>query len=109
MKEPQIQRMNFLRHGRSAVTYRTLLYVLAGWVVFLGALYGLQVLRWYWLGTAVEKGNETLVTLNEEKDRQIEMVRALGKKRSGTVSMDSVVSILSTRPMWSDLLRSLTR
>ncbi len=109
MKEQSIHRMNFLRHGRSGVTYRTLLYALAAWCLFLVAIYGLGVLRWAWVQRGVAEAKVKLVRLNEEKDRQLELMRTTGKKHGGAVSKDGIAAILSGRPRWSGTMRAMIR
>lgn len=109
MKEQSIHRMNFLRHGRSAFTYRTMIYGLAAWCLFLIVLYGLEVLRFAWVQRSVEDSKTQLAQLNEEKDRQLELMRTVGKKRGGTVSNDNIASILAGRPRWSGAMRAMIR
>lgn len=109
MKEQPIHRMNFLRHGRSGITYRTMIYAISAWCLFLVMVYGLGMLRWVWVQRNVEGAKAELALLNEEKDRQLELMRTMGKKRGGPVSKDNIASILGSRPRWSGTMRAMIR
>ena len=101
--------MNFLKHGALGFTYKGMLYGFVAWLVFLGVLFGIQTARIFNFEKELSVARAKLVSLDSEKDRQIEMVRLVGKKRMGTSSKYDLATILANRPRWESLLRALTR
>ena len=63
MKEVPLQRMNFMKHGRKGITYKGMLYGLVVWCAFLMLLYGIQMLRYYWVVRDIEVSKELVKAL----------------------------------------------
>ncbi|MFH1830839.1 MAG: PilN domain-containing protein [Pseudomonadota bacterium] len=109
MKEASLHRMNFLKRGGSGFTYRSLIYAIAAWCIFLIALYSIQVLRYLDVRDDIKDAKTQVVKLNEEKEHQIDLVTVLSRKRIGASGKGDVASIIAHRPRWSNILRGLTR
>jgi len=101
--------MNFLKDGASGLTYKEMLYVLFAWLLFLSLLYGVQYFRMQGLKQELVVTRERVGSLDAEKDRQIEMVKLVGKKRVGLSARHDLVSIIANRPRWENMIRAMSR
>jgi Tfp pilus assembly protein PilN len=101
--------MNFLKQGRRGFTYREMIYGIGGWCVFLAVLYGVQTARLYMLERKFDMTKQRLVSLDAEKERQIELIKLVSKKRAGISARHDLASILANRPRWLGMLRAITR
>ena len=108
LKEASLHRMNFLKHGGGRFTYRSFVYGLAAWCVFLAMLYGIQFLRYLDVKGDIKDTKMQVAKFNEEKDRQIDLVKELGRTRVGTNATGDIASIIGNRPRWSKILRGFT-
>ena len=101
--------MNFLKRGASGLTYRSMIYGFVAWCVFLGILFGIQIGRSYSMSRKVDITKQRIVSLDAEKERQIELVKVVSKKRLGVSARHDLVSILANRPRWERMLREIKR
>lgn len=109
MIELDAHRMNFLRQGRASFTYRTMKQLAIAWCLLLAAVYGVGLLRAVAARHGVAKHRERLEALNAEKDRQIQTLEAAGRERIGASAKEDLTAILTHRPIWSEVLKRLTR
>lgn len=109
MRDLEKSRMNFLRQGRNAFTYRSMIFAMAGWCVFLAALYGVGLLRESAANRELVEVKRQIDKFNAEKDAQLKLMESLGSNRIGFVAREDLAAILSTRPAWSRVLRQLTK
>jgi len=109
LADAQIHRMNFLKQGRRGFTYRDMIYGIGAWCVFLGILYGVQVGRHYMLERDIASMKQHLASLSGEKERQIDLIRTMSKKRAGISARHDLASILANRPRWMGMLRAISR
>lgn len=109
MKESSIRRMNFLKQGSSGLTYKSLVYGLAGWVVLLGVIYGIQFLRYWLLRDEMTQAKHQVTNLNEEKEKQVEMIKLMSNRRIGVSAQENLTVIIANRPRWSRVLQEIAR
>jgi len=109
LKEAQTYRMNFLKQGSSGFTYRGMIYGLIAWCLFLGLLLGIQVGRSYMIKRDIELAKQRIVSFDTEKERQIELIKIVSKKRMGVSARQDLASILANRPRWERMLREIKR
>lgn len=109
MIELETSRMNFLRQGRAAFTYRTMGKVLIAWGLLLAVAYGAGILWEIQAKRSVVQAKAALEQLNTEKDAQIQSLEAFGRERVGASAREDLAAILSHRPEWSQVLRQLAR
>lgn len=109
MRSTGIVRVNFLKMGGSAFSYKVMLYCIAGWAVFLGVLHASQYGRIYLIQRGSAKEKARIVELNKQKDKQLEMIQALNLQKLGATVKQDLVGILARRPRWSEALDYLTK
>lgn len=109
MKDLEGRRMNFLRQRGGAFTYRSMLLVIAGCLAFLFLAWGLLLLREMGIRGDLSVAKKAIENLNAQKDRQIELLSALGKERVGTAAKEDLTGILTRRVRWSAVLKAVTR
>lgn len=109
MKETSIRRMNFLKHGGSGLTYKTLAYGLAGWIVLLTLIYAFQYGRLWLLRDDVVQTKSRLSKLNQEKEKQVELIKLMSNRRVGITAQDNLATIIANRPRWSGMLKGIAR
>ena len=108
MKEGSRYRINFLNQGARGFTYRGMIYGIVAWTMFLALLFGLQMLRTLSLEKEIDVGKQRLTFLNAEKEREIALVRAVGRKKAGVSAKQDLLSIIASRPRWAGMLRALS-
>jgi Tfp pilus assembly protein PilN len=101
--------MNFLKQGSSGLTYKSLVYGLAGWVVLLGVIYGIQFLRYWLLRDEMTQAKHQVTNLNEEKEKQVEMIKLMSNRRIGVSAQENLTVIIANRPRWSRVLQEIAR
>lgn len=109
MKDAQIQRMNFLKHSAKGFTYKGMIYGFAAWLLFLGIIFGIQTTRGILLQKRVDAAKENLARLNDQKEEIIARMKSMNQQRVGTAAKDNIVSIITTRPRWSKILKGIVR
>lgn len=108
-KDPELYRMNFLIQGKGTFTYKKMLMIFIWWFVFLTLLYGFQMARQYLVKRDMAITKKTIDMLNQEKDKQITVLQAVGRRRMGSSVRQDLTGILENRPKWSGVLNALSR
>lgn len=104
-----IKRMNFMGTGYKYFTYKFMIIAFAGWIVFLGSLYGIQHLRQFIVNVEIKSANEELAKIENEKELQLKLIQKISRRRVGISSKKGLTAILSNRPMWFNILGVLTK
>jgi Tfp pilus assembly protein PilN len=103
-----IGRMNFLQRSGATLTYRTMVKFVLAWFIFMGLVYGVQMLRSYLLGREMASARESVEQLNAKKSVHLRRVEAVSRQRVGASTKETLGEILQTAPHWSMVLKALT-
>jgi len=107
--EDNLKRMNFLKKGRWAFTYLTMVKILVVWCLFLLLLYGFQSLSQRRIVNKISESKEIVSKLNTEREQLIKEMEKYNVKRMGIKGKSSLTMIIIGRPHWSAVLDGLVK
>lgn len=96
-----------MRQVGRGFTYRHMLFAMAGWFAFMGLLYGIQLLRLHAIDSDVEMQRQQIGQLDAEKEKQMDIVKGLGRQQLVFSGKQNIQVLIAMRPRWSKTLRAL--
>ncbi len=103
-----IGRMNFLKGGSATLTYRTMIKIMAVWIVFMAFIFGIQILRGVLLEREVVSEKRKIEELNAKKSVHLKRIESVSRRRVGDSTKEILGEILQQSPRWSQVFKGLT-
>ncbi len=101
--------MNFLRQGRGAFTYRAMIIISVSCILLAGIFYLFLFLQEMSMTGNIGLAKKRLQAFNEQKDKQIDFLAALGRERVGSHATQDLTALLIGRMRWSEVLKSVAK
>lgn len=103
------QRINFLRVGKSWLSYGLLAVAIVGWFALLGLWYGVGALRLAILHHRIGTLQTEVAQLNAEKDQKLSMVQGKSGAEIHPNAKKELSSIFAQPPHWSETVTRLAQ
>ena len=109
MADVVLQRMNFLKAAKPSLTYKSLIFIMAGWLALLMVFYAGSLWRTFTLKQDVAKRQSTLSDLEQKKEERMASLSGQRTRQLGKTAQEELLSIFSESPRWSLILADLAQ